>query len=464
MNQPHNEAHGSPKRRAVGPGGDAPKVTRRPILIPFSDIEPRAIDWLWEGRIAVGRISLIVGMPGAGKSFVSCDMAARVSTGTPWPDGAPCERGDVVLIGSEDDPHDTVRPRLDAHNADVSRVRLLAGSLRTEGDKSEELSFDLADVETLQQTLEAYPDCRLVVIDPIGSFLGARCDAHRDNEVRSVLAPIAALAEKHGVAVVMVAHRRKAAASFADDSALGSRAFVGIARSVWHLGADPQKKGRRLLLPGKSNLAAQATGLAFRIAGEPGAVCWELAPVEMHADDLMAAEAQSAAKKPGPHAEAQTRAEKWLKSALAGGPRRAKELEDEWINGQGGSKRTLERARSTLAVEAFRPVNPGHWLWRLKQDAKSPKGVELGDLGGVLETQGNSAFSGGAEPQDAKLSELGGVLENPEFEGLHQQDAKIAKLSDPGTQPQAPTPLASGFSMPPRHAPASIPADAWGFV
>ena len=111
------------------------------------------------------------------------------------------------------------------------------------------------------------PDCKLVVIDPIGSFLGNGTDAHRDNEVRGVLAPVAMLAEKHGPAVLVVAHRRKSAGSIADDLALGSRAFTGIARAVWHLTRDPDDKARRLLLPGKNNLAREGDGLAFSISG-----------------------------------------------------------------------------------------------------------------------------------------------------------------------------------------------------
>ena len=116
----------------------------------------------------------------------------RVSTGTPWPDGSHCERGSVLFITAEDDPGDTIRPRLDAHRADVSRIHLLAGTL-TSDKKGEdrEIRFTLQDVGVLEATLDMLPDCRLIVIDPIGSFLGGRTDAHRDNQVRGVLAPVA---------------------------------------------------------------------------------------------------------------------------------------------------------------------------------------------------------------------------------------------------------------------------------
>jgi hypothetical protein len=308
-----------------------------------------------------------VGRPGEGKSYLTIDAAARVSTGTPWPDGAECPRGDVLMLSAEDDPSDTIRPRLDAHRADVARVHLLSVVRRMDDDG--ERLITLADVGAIDAALERLAECRLLIVDPIGSYLGARTDAHRDNEVRAVLAPIAALAARHGVAVLIVAHRRKAAGATADDLALGSRAFTAAARAVWHLTQDTARKGRRLLLPGKCNLSADVGGLAFVIGGEPARVTWERGAVGMSADDAVAAECE--ARWPGPDAGAQDAAVAWLRSELADGPRPAKELDDEWCNGQGGAKRTLDRARSKVGVIAYRDSVPGPWWWRL--DAESPK-------------------------------------------------------------------------------------------
>jgi hypothetical protein len=195
--------------------------------------------------------------------------------------------------------------------------------------------------------------------------------------VRAVLAPIAALAERYGVAVLIVAHRRKSSGDFADDLALGSRGFTGIARAVWHLGRDPENKRRRLLLPGKSNLAPEGGGLAFTIEGRPPLLLWETQPVDMTADDLLAAEnrRQRQSQRRGPEPEALTEATDWLKKALADGPRLAAELLDEWKNGEGGSGSTLNRARRALGVKAFRPEVPGPWHWRLPE--QEPKIVGL---------------------------------------------------------------------------------------
>src|SRR5579885_3630284 len=210
----------------------APEAKPGPVLTCLADVAPRAVSWLWPGRIPLGRITLLVGRPGEGKSFVTLDAAARVSTGTPWPDGGACPRGSVLLLTAEDGAADTIRPRLDAHNADLKRVHLLSAVRRAggKGDTCERLAT-LSDVDAVEAALARLADCKLVVVDPVGSFLGGQVDAHRDNEVRGVLAPLAALAEKRGPAVLVVAHRRKSAGGSADDLALGSRAFTGIARA-----------------------------------------------------------------------------------------------------------------------------------------------------------------------------------------------------------------------------------------
>ncbi|OHB70152.1 MAG: hypothetical protein A2V70_14830 [Planctomycetes bacterium RBG_13_63_9] len=379
-----------------------------PVLTCLADVEPRAVSWLWPGRIPLGRITLLVGRPGEGKSFVTIDAAARVTTGTPWPDGSDCPQGSVILISAEDDPADTIRPRLDAHYADVRRVYLLAAVRRVDGEKHYERLITLADVDAIEASLVKLSDCKLIVVDPIGSFLGGGTDAHRDNEVRSVLAPIAALAERHGPAVVVVAHRRKSAGSIADDLALGSRAFTGIARAVWHLSRDSENKSRRLLLPGKNNLAREGDGLAFSIVGEPARISWEREPVAMCADDALEVESQARKQKPGPDAEAHDAASAWLRAALAAGARPARELADEWKNGRGGSERTLKRAKQSLGVVSFRMEVPGPWWCRLSdKGAKSPEVDQLGPLGPLAETTGDLPGFDADDPKGAKLFEPG---------------------------------------------------------
>jgi RecA/RadA recombinase len=394
---------------------DLPHQELGPVLTCFADVEPREISWLWPGRFPLGRITLLVGNPGEGKSFLTTDMAARVSTGTPWPDGSDCPQGSVILMTAEDDPGDTTRPRLDAHHADVSKVHLLSAVRRRDTDEETyEQCITLADVDAIEQALQQLEDCKLVVVDPIGSYLGGKVDAHRDNAVRAVLTPIASLAEKYGVAVVIVAHRRKSDGNTADDLALGSRAFTGIARAVWHLSRDPEKKSRRLLLPGKNNLSHEGYGLAFSIVDEPPRLAWERDPVKMTADDALALENQSRNRKRGPEPETLNAAKKWLQSKLAQGPCLVEDLKDEWIHGEGGKEHTLQRAKKELKVKAFHPAVPGPWWWRLPANADDSLDVEkLGNLGHLGETSTNLTNLDPQDCKDAKLPELGDLALDP---------------------------------------------------
>ncbi|MCL5280566.1 MAG: AAA family ATPase [Planctomycetes bacterium] len=339
------------------PAGDSP------ILRCLAQVAPSPVRWLWPGRVPLGRLTLLVGRPGAGKSFLTADLAARVSTGRPWPDGTACAAGAVLLICAEDDPADTLRPRLAAHGAALQRVHVLSRVRRSGADgRPCETAFTLADIGSLEESLRACPDCRLVIVDPIGSFLGRGTDAYRENHVRALLEPVARLAEAYGPAVLVTAHQRKSAASrHADDLALGSRAFTGVARAVWHLIRDPQDPQRRLLLPGKNNLAAQGSGLAFRIHGVPPALRWETAAVDLTANEALVAERPGHS---GGDSPARRAAMDWLRQLLATGVEAVAEVRREAVNA-GFSWRTVQRAKDELALRSVRPEPSGPWLWKL---------------------------------------------------------------------------------------------------
>ena len=342
---------------------------RAPHLLCAADVEPTAVNWLWPGRIPLGRVTVLAGRPGGGKSFLTAYLAANVSLGRSWPDGSACLQGSVVMIAAEDDPADTIAPRLIAHGADRGRVHLLQGVIeRDEDGKRVERVFTLADVATLRQTLEQLPECRLVIVDPIGSYLGGRTDAYRDNEVRAVLAPAAQLAAQYGAAVVVVAHTRKAVAGHADDTVLGSRAFTGLARSVLHLRMDPDDpdERRRLLLPGKANLCEPPPGLAFTIDkdedGNGPCIHWSPEAVTVTADELACRDSRVSSEQ-----SEVNRARDWLRETLRGGPMLTKEVEELARETEGFSPRTLRRAKRPADVESYRPANPGPWYFRLRE-------------------------------------------------------------------------------------------------
>ena len=370
-----------------------------PILTCMADVKPQSINWLWPNRIPTGRLTLLIGMPGVGKSFLTCDIASRVSKGMSWPDGSTCPRGSVILISAEDDPNDTIRPRLDAHLADVNSIHLMTTVLRPGEFGTEiECSFTLADIDALEDALQQVQDCKLVVVDPIGSFLGQSIDAHRENEVRAALSPIAELAEKYGTAVLMIVHRRKSQSSFADDMAMGSRAFTAVARSVWHLSADPRDRDRRLLLPGKCNLSVEPNGLAFAITGKPAAIEWEDDPVEITADEALAWQNET-----GGETSALDEAVAWLRNALASAPIPSKELKEK-AETEGISRRVLEKARTRIGVTTGPDGFGGVWVWQLP--SSSSVATEFTDFTSDL-TLANSGDTGALSEDEGNREQFG---------------------------------------------------------
>jgi putative DNA primase/helicase len=242
-----------PQDEALGP---------RPVTVCLANVQPEPLHWLWPGRIPLGKLTLIAGDPGLGKSFVTLDVAARVSSGTPWPD-LPDEEtasGSVILLSAEDDLADTIRPRLDAAGADAARVVALKGVLLPESAGVTHFSLAM-DIPQLEEVILQVEDVRLVVIDPVTAYLG-RADGHKNAEIRGLLAPLAELASAHRVSVVCVTHLNKAAGTKALYRAMGSLAFAAAARAVWLVTRDKDDPARRLMLPAKMNLAPEVTGLA----------------------------------------------------------------------------------------------------------------------------------------------------------------------------------------------------------
>jgi len=338
-----------------------------PVIVRLSEVEPQEIQWLWAGRIPLGRISLLVGMPGSGKSLLTLDMAARITRGWNWPDKAPCTKGNALFVVGEDGLADTVRGRAEAAGADVNRIFVLTGIQRVDKDQPFQVPVCLAHIEEITKAvMQTQP--RLVVFDPIGHFIPADIDTNTENHVRLVLGRIAELAEQYRTAVLLVAHRRKARAEFADDVVLGSRAFVGLARAVWHVCRDAEDQNRRLLVPGKNNLAPPMEGLAFWIKGgldTHPCLEWEADPVPMTASQALAREYE--AVRGGSVEEAK----KALILALSNGPRPAKELMAA-LRDQGLAERTVYRAKAALGIKSKKQGYQQEYVWYLDEAGEYP--------------------------------------------------------------------------------------------
>ena len=368
-----------------------PEQATGPVLVNMADVSPKTTTWLWPGHLPSKRITIFAGAPGIGKGMTSMDIVSRITTGSPWPDGfGNAPRGDVLLITAEDLLDEDIRPRLDAAKADASRVNVLKCLKHQNAATGEyfEAMFTLANIPALEDALRRLPDCKLIIIDPIGSFLGGEINAHKDNEIRSILTPVGKLAEKCGVTVLLIMHVRKLKGGKADEAVLGSVGFVGIARAVWHFSEDEHDKTRRLMLPGKMNCCIRPMGLAFTIGGNPPSVSWEKNPVDMSADDALA-QSNEIESKPGPKPEATNQAEGWLNGELADFQEHQVETIHEDAVDAGLAWRTVQRASIRIGVLAERAGFGGGSIWRLPKPApftppftpNTPKERELGANG-----------------------------------------------------------------------------------
>ena len=318
--------------------GVAERVAPGPILTCLADVEPEAIKWTWRGFLAGGKLSLLAGDPGLGKSTVSLDLAARLTRGRLWPDGAaPAEPGSVVLLSAEDGVADTLRPRLDALGADVSRVHVLEAVRERSGGTR---SFSLArDIAALEEAIVA-TGASLVVIDPVTAYLGG-VDAFRDDEIRGVLEPLQRLAERTGVAVLLLAHLNKNAGTRAIYRVGGSIGLPAACRLVFIVARDPDRPERRLMMTAKANIAADGATLAFGIVD--GVFAWESGPVE--ARDL-----ERVLRDTGADDDEGPDVCRWLRDLLADGA----ELDTETIiraaGPEGHARRSIFRAANRLQI------------------------------------------------------------------------------------------------------------------
>jgi hypothetical protein len=359
---------------ALAAMGDAGGTTERrgnaPMLVNLASVTPRAVRWLWPSRIPLGKLTLIAGEPGLGKSFLTMDLAARVTTGNPWPDDPNGfnEAGSVVLLSAEDDVEDTIRPRLDAAGAVVEHITALQGiEFRVDdAGPAKRRSFNLeSDLPALEQAVDASPNCRLVIIDPVSAYLGGK-DSHKNAEIRGLLAPLSDLAALRNVAVVAVTHLNKAAGSKAMHRVTGSLAFIAAARAGWLVTTDKADAKRRLLLPIKNNLAADVSGLAYSIID--GALAWERDPVSLSADDALDDDQQH-----DRHTDRDDAAD-WLRELLADGPMAQRDIADA-AKANGISSATLRRAKAVANIESRKQGNgrDARWTWALPGHFDTPQ-------------------------------------------------------------------------------------------
>jgi KaiC/GvpD/RAD55 family RecA-like ATPase len=336
-----------------------------------SEINPQPISWLWRGWLARGKMHIIAGQPGAGKTTIAMKMAASVSAGGRWPDGSAAKEGNVVIWSGEDDHADTLVPRLEASGADLRRVFFAREMSRGK----ERRAFDPAkDIPALQAAIEAAGGAALIVIDPIVSATAA--DSHKNSETRRGLQPLVDMATKLDAALLGITHFTKGSEGRSPiDRVTGSVAFGALARVVMvaareQAGADG-KPGQRVFMRAKSNIGADDSGFNYELQMAPmrdhpdilaSVVCWR-EPVTGSAREILAAAEAEPADNEG-DGTALHEAKDWLVDFLREGPRTAKEVQSSGRDA-GHTLRTLRRAKAALRVSSLKDGVSGGWGWRL---------------------------------------------------------------------------------------------------
>jgi putative DNA primase/helicase len=335
-------------------------------------ITPSPIDWIWKGWLAAGKMHIFGGAPGTGKTTISLDLAATITTGRTWPDGTQCQIGNVLIWSGEDDIEDTLVPRLTLSGADPSRVHFISSMIRGE----EKRSFDPArDIPALELKMTEIGNVRLLIVDPIVSAIAV--DSHKNAEVRRALQPLADLAASTRCAVLGITHFSKGTSGRDPvERITGSLAFGALARIVL-VAATIQDKdfnghAARLFLRAKSNIGLDNGGFEYDLIqgqSHPGIITsvvrWGKAR-EGSARELLAVADATGDTAAGSLLD---NAKHFLARLLANGPMARKAIEAE--AGEVGIRlATLRRAKESLKVEARKVGgsfggNPQNWCWAL---------------------------------------------------------------------------------------------------
>jgi len=342
---------------AAPPNGPLARVPREISSTLLADVMSEGVMWLWADYLPVGKLVVLQGDPGVGKSTFTLYCAARVSTGTPFHGATDAaEPGDVLVLSYEDNAADTIKPRAEAAAADMSRIHVLHGV----GQGRDPVTLPDHIAELRAKIIET--GARLLIIDPLGACLGRTVDSYVDASVRRLLAPLAQLAEETGCTVLIVRHLVKAVGGRALHAGGGSVGITGAARLVLQIGAAPDNPDERVLAVVKCNVAPHAPSLRYRIATvalEEGVsaprIDW-IGTTDVTADDLI-----DARNEQGRDRSVREEARAWLEHELADGARLVREVMG---NGKaaGFAARTLQRAAHDLKVARRRETLTSPWI------------------------------------------------------------------------------------------------------
>lgn len=336
-------------------------IESQPQIIRLDKWKSKQLKWLWPGRIPLGQITILEGDPGTAKSQLTCKLAYHVSTGTTWPDGELCEKGDVVIGNAEDPEEEVIKPRLIAVGADEEHTFTISAA------KDDTQVFTIPDHVPAFEAAIIGRKLRLLVFDPLESFLSTSVDNYRNHHIRRALKSLELMAKRQQCAVVIVRHLIKDDTKKALYRGSGSIGIIGAARSGLSVGHDPTDKTRSIVVPTKANWSVMKPGIAYKIEpfeytnddGElisTSRINWD-GEVKVTADQLITVVE--------PEAQASDVLAQCLRDELSAGPKLSKEV-IATMQKRGFARKAVFDTVKYINVRISK--NGDEWQWELPTD------------------------------------------------------------------------------------------------
>ena len=395
-----------------------PKEKEGISLVCIGEVEPETVDWLWPPYIPLGKLTLLEGDPGVGKSWVSLAIATAVSHGKGLPGTESIESSRVIIASAEDGPGDTIRPRLDAMGADVWSIQVIKGGA---------LDFGNGGLTILEGFIQQVKPA-LVIVDPLVAYIGAGVDIYRANETRAVMAQLADMAERHHVAILAIRHLTKGGTLKPIYRGLGSIDLAAACRSVLMAGCDPDNPQKRGIVQIKSNLAPTGKAIGYEL--RDGDFYWT-GESDLTAARILAIEDTGEGK------TAIDEAIEFLRDELSEGPVEAKQIFSD-AKSLSIYERTLNRAKAKLGIISKREGESGkrgiaRVKWQLPEDLEGQKDlgcqdVHIENIGNVNQNSfGNPVKTSGVGNVNTLEAVLGMSAEKA-IELWHKEGAPVIHL------------------------------------
>ena len=322
-------------------------------IIRMSEVDTQAVEWLWEPYIPFGKVTIVQGNPGEGKTTFALRLAAACTTGGTLPGMKPLPPFQVIYQTAEDGLGDTVKPRLIEAAADLDRVLVIDEAKR---------ELTLSD-ERIEKAI-TQNGARLIILDPIQAYMGEKADMNKANEVRPIFRRLAEVAERTGCAVILIGHLNKAAGGQSAYRGLGSIDFRAAARSVLLIGRVKREPNVRVIVHDKSSLAPEGKPVAFCLDPKTG-FSW-VGKYDITAEELLSGAGGNTATKT-------EQAERLILDLLADGKELASEEIEKAAADAGISARTVRAAKKTLTGALLQSALARHGIMPLKNEVAKSK-------------------------------------------------------------------------------------------